>query len=100
MPNTHINSYSCMGNYQTTINNLLKRRNYIGALEQCIASCKSLNFGDSTVMREFMGTMYGDNSANNRCIELPDGSVVRPVEAIKWLKQQQVDNNEQETEEA
>ena len=100
MPNTHINSYSCMGNYQTTINNLLKRRNYIGALEQCIASCKSLNFGDSTVMREFMGTMYGDNSANNRCIELPDGSVVRPVEAIKWLKQQQVNNNEQETEEA
>lgn len=99
MPNTHINSYSCMGNYQTTINNLLKNRNYIGALEQCIASCKSLNFGDSTVMREFMGTLWGDNSANNRCIELPDGRVVKPIDAIRWLKQQD-DNNEQETEEA
>lgn len=99
MPNTHINSYSCMGNYQTTINNLLKRRNYIGALEQCIASCKSLNFGDSTVMREFMGTMWGSNSVNSRCIELPDGSVVKPIDAIRWLKQQ-TNNHEQETEEA
>ena len=99
MPNTHINRFSCMGNYQATINNLLKNRNYIGALEQCIASCKSLNFGDSTVMREFMSTMWGGNDVNNRCIELPDGSVVKPIEAIRWLKQQE-NNNEQETEEA
>lgn len=99
MPNTHINRFSCIGNYQRTINNLLKNRDYIGALEQSVASCKSLNFGDSPVMGEFMGTLYGANEYNNRCIELPDGKVVRPVEAIRWLKQQQENNNEQETEE-
>jgi len=100
MPNTHINEYSCMGNYSRTINELLKRRDYIGALEQCIASCKSLNWGDSAVMGRFMETMWGGNSINNRCIELPDGRTVKPVEAIAWLGQQEANANGQETEEA
>lgn len=98
MPNTHIDRYSCIGNYQRAINDLLKNRNYIGALEQCIASCKSLNFGDSPVMSEFMKTLYGTNNYNNRCIELPDGRVVKPVDAIRWLRQQE-NNGEQEMEE-
>jgi len=101
MPNTHIDRYSCMGNYARTINQLLERRDYIGALEQCIASCKSLNWGDSPVMGEFMRAMWGEVSyGNNRCIELPDGRVVKPAEAIKWLEQQEAETNEQTTEEA
>lgn len=98
LPNPHINRYNCMGNYLTTINELLRNRDYIGALEQCIASCKSLNWGDGAVMSHFMGTMWG-NGADNRCIELPDGNVVTPNEAIKWLEQQEMETNEQ-TEEA
>lgn len=75
-------------------------RDYIGALEQCVASCKSLNWGDSTVMGTFMNTMWNsDDGYNNRCIELPDGRVVKPAEAIKWLEQQEAEN-EQTTEEA
>ena len=90
MPNTHIDAYRCMGNYSTTINRLLRDNNYIGALEQCIASCKSLNFADGTVMEEFMRRIYGmsDSNVNTRCIELPDGTVVSPKEAIEWLKAQ------------
>nr|WP_290461268.1 hypothetical protein [Acutalibacter muris] len=90
MPNTHIDRYKCLGNYQKTINQLLQRRDYIGALEQCIASCKSLNWGDSPVMGEFMRTMWGTSeyNYNNRCIELPDGRVVKPADAIKWLEEQ------------
>ena len=91
MPNPHINRYHCMGNYGRTINNLLADRNYIGALEQAIASCKSLNFGDSPVMSEFMCQIYGlsGSPTNNRCIELPDGRIVRPKEAIEYLKKQE-----------
>lgn len=88
MPNPHINRFSCIGNYRLTINNLLKNRDYIGALEQCAASCKSLNFGDSPVMREFMSSLYGTNCVNDRCIELPDGTVVDSRAAIRWLKEQ------------
>lgn len=89
MPNPHIDEYGCMGNYATTINQLLQNHDYIGAIEQCIASCKSLNWGDSTVMSLFMDSMYGSGNANNRCIELPDGSVVNPTEAIEWLEAQE-----------
>ena len=87
MPNTHINEYACMGNYSRTINELLQRRDYIGALEQCIASCKSLNWGDHTVMSRFMQRFWADNGAS-RCIELPDGKVVNAKEAIQWLEEQ------------
>lgn len=84
MPNTHINGYACMGNYQRTINDMLRKRNYIAAVEQCVASCKSLNWGDSTVMESFMNTFWG----GAKCIELPDGSVVKAEQAIQWLEEQ------------
>lgn len=97
-PNTHIDRFSCLGNYQRSINELLKRHDYIGAIEQCVASCKSLNFNDSPVMQEFMRRMYGisdyQGRINTRCIELPGGTVVTPVDAINWLKTQEVQVNE------
>ena len=97
-PNTHIDRFSCLGNYQRSINELLKHHDYIGAIEQCSASCKSLNFNDSPVMQEFMRRMYGisdyQDTINTRCIELPDGIVVTPVDAINWLKAQEVQADE------
>lgn len=90
MPNPHTDRYSCMGNYQREITARIKENDYIGAIEQSIASCKSLNFGDSTVMQEFMRRVYGINEyTKNRCIELPDGSVVTPKEAVAWLNEQE-----------
>lgn len=95
MPNTHIDAYHCMGNYENVINQLLSNNNYIGAIEQCIASCQSLNFADSTVMREFIKRLYGIRSdVNNRCIELSDGRVVTAKEAAEWLKEQEAGTDE------
>lgn len=86
-PNPHIDQYACMGEYERTINTLLSDNNYIIALEQCVASCKSLNFGDSPVMQEFMNRLYGlHDDVNIRCVELPDSRVVTPKEAIEYLK--------------
>ena len=48
-----------------------------------------LNWGDSTVMRNFMANLYGTNDWSGACIELPDGSAVEPLEAIKWLEAQE-----------
>lgn len=95
-PNTHIDRYSCMGNYQQVINELLQEHNYIGAIEQCMASTVSLNFSDSCVMEEFMRRMYeiSDYSVNIRCIELPDGRAVKPKEAIEYLKSQNQQGDE------
>lgn len=97
MPNPHIDRYQCMGNYERAINDCIKRNDYIGALEQSIASCKSLNFGDSTVMKELMRRMYGlDGYRHNRCIELPNGKVVTPKDAAMWLKAEEEKKQAQE----
>jgi hypothetical protein len=88
MPNPHIDEYSCMGDYERTMNECIGSSDYIGALEQGVASCKSLNFGDSTVMQEFMKRMYGFGDRPYHCIELPDGQIVTPEEAIRWMKKE------------
>lgn len=95
MPNPHIDGYQCLGNYHRAINELLTKRDYITAIEQCIASAKSLNFGDSPVMTLFSKAVYhvGCNY-NNRCIELPDGKIVDPKGAVAWLEEQESGENE------
>lgn len=97
MPNPHIDEYNCIGNYSRTLNQLMRDHNYISALEQCVASCKSLNFGDSVVMGTFAGKFWSGRGTDTRCIELPDGRVVTPKDAIAWLKEQ--DQNETEKKE-
>lgn len=87
-PNPHTDQYRCMGNYTRIIEDLLARHNIILAIEQCVASCGSLNFEDTTVMEEFVKRFYGTSSytVNRRCIELPDGRIVDPNEAAEYLK--------------
>lgn len=100
MPNTHIDKYKCLGNYKKVINERIRDHDYIGAIEQCIASCKSLNFGDSTVMKTFIERMYGlNNYTHNRCIELPDGRVVTPADAVAWMKEQEAPDPAEEVHE-
>lgn len=97
IPNPHIDKFNCLGNYLLEINTLLKNNDYIGAVEQCVASCKSLNFADSAVMGHFMKQLYGlpgYTSVNNRCIELPDGTVVTVKAAVKYLKEQEAGTDE------
>lgn len=88
MPHPHIDEYNCMGDYVRIVNDLMQRHDYIMALEQCIASTRSLNFADSTVLGHFVNILInGDSSV--RCLELPNGSVVKSGDAIKWLKEQE-----------
>ena len=102
-PNPHTDKYGCMGSYESQINDLIFNNDYIGAIEQCVASCNSLNFADSTVMSEFMNRLYGRNGSNSirsnpMCIELPDGKVVRPTEAVAYLNSKKQENKEHEQE--
>lgn len=85
-PNPHIDGYACLGNYSSAIAEYLIRRDYIGALEQCVASCQSLNLGDSAVMNEFFDRVHKNEKIY---VELPDGTVCNPKEAIAWLKKKE-----------
>lgn len=86
LPNPHIQGYSCMGSYRQIINDLLLAGDYVGAVSQCEASCRSLNWGDWTVMSNFMQSVY---TSDRQFYELPDGSCVNQVNAIKWLNEQE-----------
>lgn len=87
-PNTHIDQYGCMGNYTPIINELLRDHKYLEVIEQCIASCKSINFLDSTVMNRFISNMC-DNFSDVRCIEMPDGTCLTALEAAEHLMEQE-----------
>ncbi len=89
LPHPHVEYYNCMGGYVQIINELMMKHDYIMAIEQCVASCQSLNFNDGTVIGKFCEVMSGDDTGNNRCVVLPDGKVVTPREAIAWLKEQE-----------
>lgn len=84
LPNPHIDEYACLGNHTLSIRSALNEHNYIGAIEQCISSAKSLNFNDAPVMRVFMDRMY-NYRGNVGFIEAPDGQLLKPIEAIEWL---------------
>lgn len=96
IPNPHIQGYACLGNYRMEINNAMKKHDYIYALEQCIASAKSLNFHDSVVMDYFSEDLTKYAGTNRRCIELQDGTVVTLSEAIKWIRLQKAQGNKPE----
>jgi hypothetical protein len=98
LPNPHIDRYECLGTYISAICDCLRNSDYLGAVEQCIASCGTLNFTDSTVMGEFMRTI---SSSNDKFIELPDGTMVNPREAceyIEGLEATDTDENKEEVE--
>lgn len=88
LPNPHIDSYSCLGSNRPAINDMLMRRDFIGATEQCSASAKGLNFSDSTVMDTFMSRIYSSYSGNDnkRYVLLPNGGNATVREAIEWIK--------------
>lgn len=105
MPNPHIQNHSCMGNYSTPINEALQRNDYIYAIEQTMASAKSLNFNDSIVMKGFMRSFYGigysvSEKERQRWFELPDGTLLTSTEAADWIwnqnhpAEQEVGDNE------
>ena len=89
MPNTHIYAHACMGTYSQVINRLLKDNKYIEAIEQCAASCSSLNFSDAIVMREFIDYLISDSDSAYRCINLPDGRTVAVKEAVDYLNEKE-----------
>lgn len=84
MPNPHIYYHECLGDHIVHINECVSAGNYVGAVEQCAASCASLNWLDHVVLKEFIRDLWG----GYKCIELPDGRVVDAKAASNWLREQ------------
>lgn len=83
MPNPHIEHYDCLGDYKRRILDCLSSGNTLEAFNYCLASSRSLNWTDYTVMSKFIREICND-LADLRCFELPDGSAVNMAEAMRW----------------
>lgn len=84
LPNPHIQLYRCLGGNEQYIREAVYNRDYVLAVANCAASAGNINFGDYTVGEQFIGALFYED-CRKKFLELPDGSVVAPVEAIAWL---------------
>lgn len=91
MPNPHLDQFGCFGGHRDEIATLAGEGMYIDALEQCMEAVRSFDLSDSSVGACFISHLcsgdYDGYHRNNRCFELPDGSVVDTAGAIKYLKE-------------
>lgn len=81
--NPHIQRFHCLGTYRGEIDRFIAGGDTMQAVLQCAMSAASLNMEDSAVMSWLVSHLTG---GCERCIELPDGSVVTPDAALAWLK--------------
>lgn len=88
IPNTHIDEYACLGNYSAVMNQLTLNGDFVNVIEQCVASCQSINWGDQTVMDRFVEVLYNFSKGDRKIIELPDRKIATINEAIEWLESQ------------
>lgn len=84
LPNTHIDEYNCLGDYEVMMHEALIKEDIIMCIELCIMSSKSINLGDSPVMRKFIPRITN----GYKCLELPDGTVTDFKGALKYLKEE------------
>ena len=70
LPNPHIQSYGCIGNYERRFNELAAKRDYVGILETATASAMSLNISDSVVMGAFVRQIF--SGAGGKCFIVGD----------------------------
>lgn len=93
MANPHIYHFSCIGNHKTDMNECLRKGDYIGLIETCIASARNLNFSDSTVCSEFFKDLSSAEVFEHRkYIEAPNGDLMTPKEAVEYLKKGEESN--------
>lgn len=86
MPNPHIGEYGCLGSNEGAIIELLESGEYIGAIDQCIMSSRSITLSDGAVTSKFFRKLFSQTS--QKCLEAPDGTIMDTKEAIEYLKKE------------
>jgi hypothetical protein len=82
LENPHIQQFGCIGSYAMRFQEYMRKKDYVGAIDQATISCKNLNFHDSAVMGTFASQL---SNTSTTCIEKDDGTLLTPYEAIQCL---------------
>jgi len=83
LPNPHIQHHGCIGSYAMRFQEYMRKRDYVGAIDQAVVSARNLNFYDSTVMMKFAREL---SCLSKSCIEKSDGTLLTPYEAVLELE--------------
>lgn len=83
LPNPHLHYHNCFGNQERYIRAALEKGDVPAAIEQCASCVGSINLGESPTMDKFLHDLF---SSSKKFLELPDGTVVSPSEALEWVK--------------
>jgi hypothetical protein len=83
LPNPHIQFHGCTGGYSVRFLEYMRKRDYVGAIDQATVSGRNLNFFDSAAISTLARELSGSKLS---CIEKQDGTLLTPMEAIKELE--------------
>jgi len=89
LPHPHIDGASCLGSNAAPINQLMMERKYLEAIEQAVSATKNINFADSAIAPKLIQAI---RTGAQKFLELPNGDVVTPGMAIKWLNPKEGDD--------
>ena len=83
LPNPHLKIFGCLGGYKDKVIRALADRNYVAAVNLCIASAGSINLDETTqTFRPFLGWLL---NSKDKVIVTRDGTEMTPEEALLWL---------------
>lgn len=83
-PNQHIDYYACLGNNRQVVGEAMRRKDYIAAISACCSSATNINLTESNTGTFFMQKILAKNAG--KIIQMPDGSTMTPIDAVKWLE--------------
>lgn len=84
IPNPHLQLHRCLGQYGPRIQECLINGDALTAIEQCIASARSINIAEFDItVRKFLRWIF---NSKEKIIQLEDGTDVTPIEALEWLE--------------
>lgn len=86
IPNPHLQVYSCLGDNEALILEAMTRRDYVGAMVLCGSSAANINLAEANTGTLLMENIFANKVGN--IIQMPDGSTATPLDAVKWLEQQ------------
>lgn len=90
MPNPHIKLFECLGGYKDKVMEALMDRNYVSAINLCIASAGSVNLDETTMtFRPFLGWLL---TSTKKVLATKDGQEFTPEEALVWLLDKELKN--------
>lgn len=95
-PNQHIQHYACLGNNEPHIRRAMLDRDYVGAVANCCASATNINLSESNTGTFFMEKICANDVG--KIIQMPDGSNMTPLDAVKWLEAQDAEKQKEKEE--